>query len=131
MKQRHWAGAVAATATALATTGCATVSNEAMIPVAFVAPHCEVELQCTATNKRGSWSFIPPQTVMIRRSDDTLHIECRASGTKKALTHAVASDMEHGKMAASIFLLDFGITDSITDKHRKYSEQVIIPGCVE
>ena len=131
MKQGHWAGAVAATATALAAAGCATISNEAMIPVAFVAPHCEVELDCTATNKRGSWSFIPPQTVMIRRSDDTLHIQCRASGTKRVLTHAVASDMEHGKMAASIFLLDLGITDAITDKHRKYPGQVVIPGCVK
>ena len=116
---------------ALAAAGCATISNDPMIPVTFVAPHCEPDLQCSATNKRGSWSFSPPQTVTIRRSDDTLRIQCKAPGGTKTLTHAVTSEMEHVKMGASILLLDFGITDSITDKHRKYAAQVEIPGCVK
>ena len=119
-----------AAAVALAAGGCATISNDPMIPVTFVAPHCEQDLQCTATNKRGQWPFSPPQTVMIRRSDDTLRIQCNAPGGTKTLTHAVTSEMEHGKMGASI-LLDLGITDSITDKHRKYADQVVIPGCVK
>ena len=116
-----------AVGTAAALGGCATLSNEAMIPVSFTTPQCQMEIQCTATNKRGSWSFTPPQTVMIRRSDDTLHVQCSLPGGKQ-ITSAVASDMEHGKMAASIFLLDLGITDAITDKHRTYPSQVIIPG---
>ena len=106
--------------------GCATLSNEPMIPVSFTTPQCQKEIQCTATNKRGSWSFNPPQTVMIRRSDDTLQVQCSLPGGKQ-LTSAVASDMEHAKMGASI-LLDFGITDAITDKHRMYPSQVVIPG---
>ena len=111
--------------------GCATLSNEAHIPVAFTAPQCQTEMQCTATNKRGSWDFIPPETVMIRRSDDTLQVQCTAPGAKRTLKHAVSSEMEHAKMAASIFMLDLGITDAITDKHRVYAPKVEIPGCVK
>lgn len=129
-KAAKWKKAAGGTVVALAAARCATISNDPMIPVTFVAPHCEPDLQCTATNKRGSWPFSPPQTVMIRRSDDTLRIQCKAPGGTKTLTHAVTSEMEHGKMGASI-LLDFGITDSITDKHRKYAAQVEIPGCVK
>jgi hypothetical protein len=35
--------------------------------------------------------------------------------------------MEGGKMAASIIFWDLGITDAITDKHRTYQGNVIIP----
>ena len=114
-----------------ALTGCATLSNEAMIPLSFTAPGCAVEMACTATNKRGSWSFSPPETVMVRRSDDTLRVECRArDGAGTVVTHAVSSEMEHAKMGASVLLLDFGITDAITDKHRFYPSNVVIHGCV-
>jgi hypothetical protein len=35
--------------------------------------------------------------------------------------------MEGGKMAASVVFLDLGITDAITDKHRTYQRDIVIP----
>jgi hypothetical protein len=35
--------------------------------------------------------------------------------------------MEGGKLAASVVFWDFGITDAITDKHRTYQGNVVIP----
>ena len=34
-----------------------------------------------------------------------------------------------GKIVASAVFLDFGIVDSITDKHREYPEQIILQIC--
>ena len=63
---------------------------------------------------------------MIRRSDDPLIYRCK---TKEGLESvgAIQSEMEGEKLAASVFFFDFGITDAITDKHRKYQGNVVIP----
>ena len=58
---------------AIALSGCATITNDPTQPVQFVAPGCP-DVECTAQNKRGSWTFEPPETVHIRRSDDALRI---------------------------------------------------------
>ncbi len=34
-----------------------------------------------------------------------------------------------GKIVASAVFLDFGIVDSVTDKHREYPEQIILRIC--
>jgi hypothetical protein len=39
--------------------------------------------------------------------------------------------MEGGKLAASVVFFDFGITDAITDKHRTYQGNIVIPVDVE
>ena len=108
--------------------GCATLTNDAHQPVEFKVIGCETqEVSCTATNKRGRWDFYPPDTVMIRRSDDPLRINCNSN--EGHFSHDVQSGAHTGKFAASIFLLDLGITDAITDKHREYPSSVIIGGC--
>ena len=69
---------------------------------------------------------MPCEGVMIRRSDDDLVYECKvADGTE--VTGSVKSKVEGGKMAASVIFWDLGITDAITDKHRRYDNNVIIP----
>jgi hypothetical protein len=40
---------------------------------------------------------------------------------------SLRSEVEGEKMAASVIFWDFGITDSITDKHRTYQGNVVIP----
>ena len=35
--------------------------------------------------------------------------------------------MEGGKLAASVVFFDLGITDAITDKHRIYQGNIVIP----
>ena len=110
---------------AFAVSGCATLTNDAMQPVAFRTLGCPGSgVQCVATNKRGQYEFTPPTSVLIRRSDDVLKVECQdASG--KQHRESVASSIGM-KMAMSVAFLDLGITDAITDKHRSYPQQVLI-----
>ncbi len=106
--------------------GCATITNDSHIPIAFSFSDGSSG-ECTFKNKRGLWqSEIPTPGVMIRRSDDILVYECETEDGREAVG-SVKSEIESGKMAASVIFWDFGITDSITDKHRTYQGNVVIP----
>ena len=105
--------------------GCATITNDPNVPVALSFSDGSSG-NCSLTNKRGSWSANLPETVMIRRSDDALRYDCKTNGGKMA-TGSIPSAIEGGKMAASVFFWDLGITDSITDKHRTYPASFVIP----
>ena len=122
MKSKAKATVCLAAATALS--GCATIVNDPMIPVEFIPQGCE-QLQCTAKNKRGQWQVQAPGTAMIRRSDDTLQVECTDAAGRRFHTQ-VESQIEGEKLAGSIVFFDLGITDAITDKHRDYQRQVLI-----
>lgn len=106
--------------------GCATIVNDPNIPLAFTfsdgsSGHCDFE------NKRGTWSSeIPATNVMIRRSDDELVYDCTTLDGREA-TGAIRSEVEGEKMAASVIFWDLGITDAITDKHRTYQGNIVIP----
>ncbi len=63
---------------------------------------------------------------MIRRSDDALVYECTTADGRTA-TGSIKSEIEGEKMAASVVFWDLGITDAITDKHRTYQGNVVIP----
>ena len=61
----------------------------------------------------------------IRRSDDDLKYDCETEDGRKAFG-SIPSSMG-GKIVASAVFLDFGIVDSITDKHRDYPSSFVIP----
>lgn len=106
--------------------GCATIVNDAMIPLAFTFSDGSSG-SCKFTNKRGAWSSeIPTNDVMIRRSDDALNYDCTTKDGRES-SGSVRSEIEGEKMAASIIFWDLGITDAITDKHRTYQGSVVIP----
>jgi len=106
--------------------GCATIVNDPMVPVQ-VSFSDGSDGKCTYRNKRGMWSSdVPTNGVMIRRSDDPLVYDCTTSDGRKA-TGSLRSEVEGEKMAASIIFWDLGITDAITDKHRTYQGNVVIP----
>lgn len=63
---------------------------------------------------------------MIRRSDDALAYDCETSDGRK-VNGLIKSETEGEKLAASILFFDFGITDAITDKHRTYQGNIVIP----
>ena len=106
--------------------GCASIVNDSHIPLDFVFEDGS-EGECKFQNKRGSWTCdMPCKGVMIRRSDDNLVYNCTTVDGKE-LNGAIKSQVEGGKMAASVIFWDLGITDSITDKHRRYQNNVIIP----
>lgn len=106
--------------------GCATIVNDANIPLVFSFSDGSAG-HCTFKNKRGAWETdIPTSGVYIRRSDDALIYDCKTKDGRE-VTGSVRSEMEGGKLAASVVFWDLGITDAITDKHRTYQGNVVIP----
>jgi len=106
--------------------GCATIVNDPMIPLAVNFSDGSAG-QCEFKNKRGSWqSDIPTTSVMIRRSDDALIYDCSTEDGREA-SGSIRSEVEGEKVAASVIFWDLGITDAITDKHRTYQGNVMIP----
>jgi hypothetical protein len=63
---------------------------------------------------------------MIRRSDDVLNYDCKTEDGRES-NGSIRSEMEGGKLAASVVFFDLGITDAITDKHRTYQGNIVIP----
>ena len=108
----------------LTTAGCATITNDPNVPVALAFSDGS-EGQCKLRNKRGNWQTPIPDTVSIRRSDDVLQYDC-VNDAGKTANGGIPSRMG-GKIIASAVFIDFGITDSITDKHREYPESFVIP----
>lgn len=76
-------------------------------------------------NKRGIWESELPSIVSIRKSDDSLKYKAETEDGRTAVG-AIPSTMG-AKIVASAVFLDFGITDAITDKHRKYPASYVIP----
>lgn len=104
--------------------GCATLTEDAMTPVAFSFSD-GTEGGCKLSNKRGAWEASIPSTVSIRKSDDDLKYDCKSEDGRTAFG-SIPSEMG-GKIVASAVFIDFGITDAITDKHRKYPPSFVIP----
>ncbi|MGQ0384665.1 MAG: hypothetical protein ACT4UP_08310 [Gammaproteobacteria bacterium] len=109
---------------ALTVAGCATLTEDAMTPVALSFSD-GTEGQCNLSNKRGAWSTPLPGTISIRKSDDALKYDCSSEDGRKAFG-SIPSEMG-GKIVASAVFIDFGITDAITDKHRRYPPSFVIP----
>jgi len=116
---------ISSVVTLAALSGCATIVNDANIPVT-VSFSDGSEGTCEFSNKRGVWNLDIPGTEMIRRSDDNLIYRCETEDGRKA-TGSITSEMEGAKLGASVLFFDFGITDAITDKHRTYQGNVTIP----
>ena len=115
---------------ALLVSGCATIVNDPYIPLAFSFSDGSSG-ECDFRNKRGNWSTdIPAQNVMIRRSDDALTYDCTTEDGKE-IKGSIRSEVEGEKMAASVVFWDLGITDAITDKHRTYQANIVIPVTAE
>jgi len=104
--------------------GCATLTEDAMTPVAISFSDGS-DGSCQLDNKRGSWSCQIPTTVSVRKSDDPLKYRCKTQDGREA-SGEMPSEMG-GKIIASAVFLDFGITDAITDKHRRYAPSYVVP----
>ncbi len=104
--------------------GCATLTEDAMTPIAMSFGDGSAGT-CQLTNKRGAWSTEIPSTISVRKSDDALKYQCETTDGRKTVG-SIASEMG-AKIIASAVFIDFGITDAITDKHRKYTPSFVIP----
>lgn len=106
------------------TTGCATLTSDAMTPIAMSFGDGSIGT-CELTNKRGAWSVSIPTTASVRRSDDSLRYQCKTEDGRES-SGMIASTVG-AKIVASAIFIDFGITDAITDKHREYAASFTIP----
>ena len=104
--------------------GCATLTEDAMTPIS-VAFSDGSEGRATLQNKRGIWQTDVPAIVSVRKSDDVLKFDAVTEDGRSSVG-AIPSEMG-AKIIASAVFLDFGITDAITDKHRKYPLSYIFP----
>ncbi|MBU2590461.1 MAG: hypothetical protein KKC21_00365 [Nitrospinae bacterium] len=106
------------------TLGCATLTEDAMTPIAISFSDGS-NGKCTLQNKRGSWDMDIPATIYVRKSDDALRLLCKTDDGRET-SGFIESEMG-AKIIASAIFLDLGITDAITDKHRKYAPSYVIP----
>lgn len=72
---------LAATALVLAT-GCASITKGTSDTIHVEVANCGETIQCTASNKKGSWEFDAPGSVKFKKSDDALRIECEDGDRK-------------------------------------------------
>ena len=107
-----------------ALTGCASITNDAYVPMALSFSDGSVGT-CDIENKRFSATVEIPSSPMVYRSDDNLRIRCRTTDGREA-TASVPSTIG-AKIVASAVFLDLGITDAITDKHREYPASFVVP----
>lgn len=110
--------------TVMLLTSCASITNDSHQPVSLSFSDGS-EGECKLQNKREVYEVEIPSTTMIRRSDDPLVYDCISKNGKKGYG-GIPSTMG-GKIVASAVFLDFGIVDSITDKHREYPQSFVIP----
>lgn len=115
---------ILATIPALILSNCATLTEDAMTPVSMSFSDGSTG-KVTLQNKRGAWKTDLPSTVSVRKSDDALKYNAVTSDGRTAVG-SIPSQMG-AKIIASAVFIDFGITDAITDKHRKYPVSYVIP----
>ncbi|MTI11532.1 hypothetical protein [Sansalvadorimonas verongulae] len=60
----------------IALTGCATLTEDAMTPIAFSFSDGS-DGECQLSNKRGAWTVQVPSTIYVRKSDDALQVRCK------------------------------------------------------
>ena len=108
----------------LGLTSCASLTNDAYAPMALSFSDGSSGT-CKVSNKRMTLDASIPSSPLIRRSDDNLILRCATEDGRRGFA-SVPSTMG-SKIVASAVSLDFGITDSITDKHRQYPASFVIP----
>ena len=105
--------------------GCASITNDSMIPLTLTFSNGE-NGKCKLRNKRFAAEVEIPSTTMVRRSDDVLVYECTTDSGKESYGN-ITSENDALKFGTSILFFDLGITDAITDKHRTYQSNIVIP----
>ena len=103
---------------------CATITNDPNVPITFTFSDGS-EGTCQISNKRMALTIEIPSTPMVRRSDDALKYDCETTDGRKSFG-SIPSTLG-GKIVASAVFLDFGIVDAITDKHRNYPANFVLP----
>ena len=110
---------------AFAAVGCATLTEDAMTPIAFSFSDGS-NGECKLQNKRGEWEIKVPSTVYVRRSGDALKYNCQTEDGRTAVGTIPSKINSKAKYILGVFLY-YGIVDDMTDKDRKYMPNFVIP----
>ena len=103
---------------------CASILNEDDIPLSITFSDGSSG-KCKMSNNRASYEVLVPSSQMVRRARSDLNYFCTTRNQETAVG-SIPSSIEAVKLAASIIFLDFGITDSITEKARTYPIKNVI-----
>ena len=105
--------------------GCATIVNDPTVPVSLSFSDGS-DGECSLQNTRAAYQTNVPSIQNVRRARSALNYNCQTSSGKSAVG-SIPSSIEGAKLAASVVFIDFGITDSITEKARTYPPSYVIP----
>lgn len=110
---------------ALAVTGCATITKGTTETVDVRLRDCPENMECVATNKKGTWEFTAPGTVRVRKSDDALRIECREDGqlVSRSLTPTSDSSIWGNVLVGGV--IGAGV-DANSDAHWELQDSVTL-----
>jgi hypothetical protein len=105
--------------------GCATVTKGTKDTVQVQVSNCSLPMDCTATNKKGSWPFVAPGPVKFKKSDQDLTITCNDGG--EVITRML-SPTRGGMIWGNVLIGGvIGVTlDAVTDAHWNMSDTLIL-----
>ena len=120
MKFQYLVIALAATMT---TGGCASITMGTESNLYVEIPNCTESVECTATNKKGTWDFTGPGNVTFKKSDDALHIVCKdGEGLARRTVKPTKNEMVWGNVLFGGII--GGGVDANTDAHWETPESV-------
>jgi hypothetical protein len=96
--------------------GCATVTKGTTDTIQVNVSNCGESMYCTASNKKGSWSFTAPGPVTFKKSDNDLVITCDDGG---AIITQRLKPTRGGMIWGNVLIggIIGGTLDAITDAH--------------
>ena len=106
--------AAAAAVVAPLCAGCASVLESSTQPVT-VATAPEAGAACNVSNDRGAWPLVSPGTVVIKKSESVLEIDCSKAGFQDAKIYTapkISTAAEVGMMMPYVGLLNAAVDGS-------------------
>jgi len=109
----------------IALQGCATVTKGTTDTIQVQVNNCSELMDCTATNKKGSWPFTAPVAVTFKKSDQDLIITCDDGG--EVITRSLRPT-RGGMIWGNVLIggIIGGGLDAVTDAHWDMSDSLLI-----
>jgi len=105
--------------------GCASVTKGTKDTIQVQVSNCSNPMDCTATNKKGTWTFTAPGPVTFKKSDQDLIIACNDGGS--ILTRSLRPT-RGGMIWGNVLIggIIGGGVDAMTDAHWDMADSLIL-----